>query len=225
MTTSRGILFNTEMASANWRGLKTQTRRPIALRDFTVSTTRGYAWEFRDRRGLWNSVSHERLLGKCPYGVVGDRLWQRETFSTCALDVYPFPKAWYRADFTKHDDPVKEKHILGCNGRQGDCWGCAAERGGKFKWTPSIHMPVEMSRISFTITDVRVQRLKDISDADVKAEGVPVVEVQGRIAGAYGPPPKCRFMPAAERFAERWDAVYGNASDNPFVWAITYRRA
>ena len=78
----RGILFSAPMVRANRAGRKTQTRRLVSLREFGPSTTSGYDWTFRDKRALWNDISPARLMEMCPYGVPGDRLWVRETWTS-----------------------------------------------------------------------------------------------------------------------------------------------
>ncbi|HUV48247.1 MAG TPA: hypothetical protein VMX11_04645, partial [Actinomycetes bacterium] len=110
---------------------------------------------------------------RCPFGVVGDRLWVRETFAC------PETVRYYRADDAGILPPGT-------------------------KWTPSIHMPRWASRLSLTITDVRVQRLQDISEADAEAEGL-----DGR-----------------DLFACTWVNLYGPKSwlTNPWVWAITFTK-
>jgi len=78
----------------------------------------------------------------CPYGVPGDTLWVRESW--CAADV---PSGFcYMAD------------------HPGDPRGLG--------WRPSIHMPRKASRLTLRITNVRVERLQDISEADAIAEGL-----------------------------------------------------
>jgi len=82
----------------------------------------------------------------CPYGTPGDRLWVRETFCDTGCQ-----RAVYRAD--------------------------TAVENWKYRiWRPSIYMPRWASRITLEITDVRLERLQDISEADAAAEGVEQVE-------------------------------------------------
>ena len=95
----------------------------------------------------WSVGGNRTLPGasnplRCPYGVPGDRLWVREAWRLPD----GAPKGWvdYRADDTRDG----------------------------FKWKPSIHMPRWASRITLEVTDVRVERLQDISEADAMAEGV-----------------------------------------------------
>ncbi len=85
-------------------------------------------------------------------------------------------------------------------------------------WRPSIHMPRWASRITLEITDIRVERLQEISYADAMAEGVPFTELppgQGR------PDPLHRA-----KFADLWESINGPGSweANPWVWVIEFKR-
>lgn len=156
------------------------------------------------KRIQWNPIVVDGYAGycdehgnhyKCPYGKPGDRLWVRETF--CWPEDYSIPI--YRAD--GEGLPPME------------CW------------YPSIHMPRAASRILLEITDVRVERLQEISEADAKAEGVKraILGVNGGISGQQtGQEPK----PYRQSFAELWQPINGPESwqANPFVWAITFKR-
>lgn len=88
-----------------------------------------------------------------PYAI-GDRLWVRETF---ALTQHGRPV--YRAD--ARDQAGARWHSI-----------TPGDPDGEVQWKPSIHMPRWASRLTLTVTDVRVERVQDISEADVKAEGL-----------------------------------------------------
>jgi hypothetical protein len=101
---------------------------------------------------------------------------------------------------------------------------CAQCRGHDMgpHWRPSIHMPRWASRILLEVTDVRVQRLQDISETDAIAEGI--------VAQEFASPDKFAFVlsRAQELFVDLWDSINGPRgfgwSANPWVWAITFRR-
>jgi hypothetical protein len=150
--TERPILFSGPMVRAILEGRKTQTRRVIKrlngrgeISEFGPSTTRGYEWHFRDKRGLWNDVDTQYILDRCPYGKFGDRLWVRETIARSGgyiqyvadgvVSKLPWPSHW-------KNDP-----------------------------RPSIHMPRHVSRIALEITGVRIERVQDITGNDVLSEG------------------------------------------------------
>jgi hypothetical protein len=131
--------------------------------------------------------------GRCPYGVPGDRLWVRET-----VNVLAGVEAVYAADNAK----VRGEGVMS--------W-----RDGT---VPSIHMPRWASRLTLTITDVRVERLQDISEEDALAEGC-----SGMGGTNYD---ECESP--SEEFRHLWDSINakrGHAwATNPWVWAITFER-
>lgn len=84
-------------------------------------------------------------------------------------------------------------------------------------WRPSIRMPKEAARIFLQVTDVRVERLQDITEEQAEKEG----------ATAYGPP-NCSGTSSRIAFAEIWDRTvkrkeYEWPSD-PWVWMIEFER-
>lgn len=142
------IIFSAPMIRALMAGRKTQTRRvlkPQPTLPWGSASHAGKSW--------W---THDSLTGdvietwRLRYAV-GDRLYVREAFSYETLDVdrNGFMPPWYWADG---------------NPRSGDY----------MRPKPSIHMPRWASRLTLTVTDVRVQRLQEISEADVLAEGCPL---------------------------------------------------
>ncbi len=159
MVSARPILYSPAMVKARHAGTKTQTRRPVTnllrfgkITEFGRSDTRGYDWHFRDKRMLWNDLRHDALLRYCPYGKPGDLLWCREPWFTARdfdhLAPRDIPKSspiWYAAD----GDPPRE---------------AGKTRAGRYlcRW---------MSRSTDRITEIRVPRLQDISEADAEAEG------------------------------------------------------
>lgn len=161
------ILFNGPMVRANREGRKTQTRRVAGLSKINAEPdawayggTRdgepGYGAEFHafKRRG-----SVELTLIRCPYGVEGDRLWTRETYSPRNLGGR---SAIYRAD--------------GIKGAASTVQYLATT------WVPSIHMPRWASRDTLEIISAHPERLHCITEVDVLAEGVTRELVSGIIS-------------------------------------------
>lgn len=130
---------------------------------------------------------------KCPYGIPGDRLWVRETFAD--LRGMGFGHKWaYRADTPEGSESDRIRIGYGV------------------RWKPSIHMPRWASRITLEITDIRVERVQDITYIDAKAEGVEYEK-------GYTDP--------REAFATLWNSInakrdYGWAM-NPWVWIIEFK--
>lgn len=124
----------------------------------------------------------------------GDILYVRETFIQAAAHIF-----WYKAD----DKPWMSKDLL---------------------WKPSIHMPKEAARIWLKVTDVRVERLQDITGLSVQKEGIEV------------DPNECasKFDFISELFLlfqKLWDSTIKKSDldsygwdANPYVWVIEFER-
>ena len=204
--TDRPILFSAPMVKALLSGTKTQTRRIIKLptkKEYVrpdmggwEATTVGgegcfYAngYAAPEKVAIWNQTT-----GTCvviPYQI-GDRLYVRETWAT--IKGYPRVIA-YRAD------------------------GCIAHTDLKNnRWRPSIHMPRWASRLTLEVTDVRVERVQDISEEDARAEGVGPLRHDGRMHNG---------LPASDGFADLWDSInekrgYGWRK-NPWVSVVSFK--
>lgn len=192
-TKERPILFSGPMVRALLDGRKTQTRRVVKPQPPEGVCRCPYAggWAHEHADGACSC----RLI-RCPYGWIGDRLWVRE--------------AWGLMDTQPSDGP--DRATLGYRA-DGDA---AAPNGRHQLWRPSIHMPRWASRITLEITDVRVERLQDISEDDAWAEGFPDPEGANR---EY--PDRARYW-----FRNLWGEINGKGSwdMNPWVWALTFRR-
>lgn len=231
----RPILFSGPMVKALLSGAKTQTRRLVGLDTLQVSNTPGYDLTWRGRAplrsiaqqrrhsgGCWQDVSTGRFLGLCPYGVPGDRLWVRETWASSRVHdttrpsglpmaAGEAPTTWYAADGTAEES-----------------W---LNRG---RWRPSIHMPRWASRITLEVTDVRVERLQDISEEDARAEGMdwaaPLVLPGERIDDDREDPREVGYGSgsfALQNFRKLWDSINGKRvpwATNPWVFAISFKR-
>jgi hypothetical protein len=209
------------MVRALLDGRKTQTRRAVKW-DITSNGLR-YDGDLGDilcqndylppsamlmdvRRGKqrYTISDHEGWEEECPYGKRGDRLWVRESFSP---HYFNHGKPAYRADWT----------------------GQVADIVREPKWMPSIHMPRWASRITLEITDVRVQRLQDISEADAQAEGVQPykhIGAEQRVPGPGFGGVLLMEQPHRLPFADLWDSINGEDAwtANPWVWALTFKR-
>lgn len=189
--TERPILFSGPMVRALLDGSKTQTRRVIN------------PVQPRDD-GMWPAGRDP--VPDCPYGKAGDRLWVREAWACTARGDF-YTKIQYRADgqsiehHWKYFDAVKR-----------------LDKEGKYR--PGIHMHRWASRISLLITDVRVQRLHDISEEDARAEGAirMVMDDEAKFYESDRGTFKCGF-------AGIWSHINGAASwdANPWVFAVSFR--
>jgi hypothetical protein len=208
------ILFTGPMVRALFAGTKTQTRRANHLRrlrrfgpvtEFGPSDTTGYDWHFRDSAMRWHDLRHAELLTYLPWQT-GGRLWVRETWTA------QMTHGWTIADARSR--MFQEKIFFQADGHD-------AIDG----WWPSIHMPREFSRLTLTVTDVRVERLQDISATDAQAEGTPCYVCDGPLDGSSEEDCHCFHRKAlAEDYSLLWEAINGPGSwdANPWVAAYTF---
>lgn len=190
----RPILFSAPMVRALLAGTKTQTRRIIKCPAY-------YQIEEKDDGKPWpwmydGERDRDHFL-PCPYGTPGDRLWVRE--------------AW-RAVWSSDDEPPRVFNAGYRFWYEAD----SPHQDGFGKLRPSIHMPRCASRITLEITDVRVERLQDISEADAMAEGAEPILV----------PPDGGSAPHVEGYRVLWESINGPGSwdANPWVWALSFKR-
>ncbi|MEH7827630.1 hypothetical protein [Gemmobacter denitrificans] len=96
------------------------------------------------------------------------------------------------------------------------CADLAADVRG-YPWRPSIHMPRWASRITLTVTDVRVQRLQQISEADAVAEGVSPISEPNDLKWEH-------YSPHGVAFAALWNSLHGHGAweANPWVVVPTF---
>ncbi len=215
----RGVAFNDDMVRAILEGRKTQTRRPVK----SVGHDNCLVIH---RNGVYTHVMDAPEHGLCPFGNVGDRIWVREAWAIlgnedgCSVD--------WNGNLC-HGDEKKAARIYraSCEQKPGDygLWSIPDDADWKprtvnekfdGRWCPSIHMPRWASRILLGITDVRVERLHDISEADAKAEGA--------FPATYKiTPPEAVYRVG---FGDIWRGIYGqdNWLSNPWVWVIEFKR-
>jgi hypothetical protein len=183
------------MVRALLAGRKTQTRRIVKPQPITLGDA--YSRSHSDD-GAWLGEGCGNGRIPCPYGQPGDRLWVREAWCKFPEDSRDGNGAqtYYRAD--PSNTTAEASRVMNRNG---------------VKWRPSIHMPRSLSRITLEITDVRVERLQDISEADAEAEGFEL-----------GSPP-CIYNPTGW-YRSLWEEINGAGSwgANPWVWAVSFKR-
>lgn len=223
--TEHPILFSAPMVRAILEGRKTQTRRVV--KGFEQAD--GFRQTLDSDKSIWLGKGGGQI--KCPYGQPGDRLWVRETMESDGDD-YWFPKTeanlWPNG--IEFPFPVE-------NGDYAPvvlAWMKKQSEAGRTT-VPAIYMPRWASRINCEITDVRVQRLQDISEEDAKAEGAECLcsiedAKADERARENGNMEEGYFSPKSyvDGFQRLWDSInaargYGWDS-NPWVWAVSFRR-
>lgn len=216
----RPILFSGEMVHAILEGRKTQTRRlvtPGAGQEWLTPATIDKVRRF-ERTGEWWTMAVEGgHIGsvRCPYGQPGDRLWVREAFAP--VDRNGHKCAARDAAFVVLSDGA-QKYRDGAYFPPLPKYQQGAFDG--IKWRPSIHMPRWASRITLVVTDVRVERLQDISERDACAEGV-------KPSGPTFEADDAEFGDARTAFHFLWDGINGKRapwSSNPWVWVVSFAR-
>lgn len=191
------ILFNTDMVRAILERRKTVTRRPIKPQPAGELRRMG---EDSCYPGYFAAAGEDRVY-RPPY-MVGDVLYVRETWSTSDGSYL------YRAWPGEGMEPENQD------------W---AMREMGLKWRPSIHMPREAARIFLRVTDVRVERLQEITSQQIDAEGC----CEYACDATTGKP-----APSGPSwFRIMWDKTikpvylssYGWEA-NPWVWVIAFER-
>ena len=209
----RPILFSTLMVQAILEGRKTMTRRIVkpqpdeddnmvlGLYHPTLVDSYGDIFPGTEKFGLSNE--HYSIPG--PYGKPGDVLWIRETWRP---RTHSFPTGYayeYKATAKEDGVPVDEP------------------------WKPSIFMPRQASRITLEITNVRVERLQDISDEDAVKEGIEVIHMAEPTVPIYKrydlKENKGTTNPFLS-FQTLWKSINGKDSwdANPWVWVIEFKK-
>lgn len=212
MKIERPMLYSTDMILAKLAGRKSQTRRIVKPRsaEMTALLINLHVGVDIDR------CKQELIRVHCPYGIVGDALYARETW-----------------DYA-HDE---------CGNPTGDSFGKylykANGDGNHGRWRPSIHMPKEAARIWDRITDIRVERLQDISPGDAVEEGIEYDNVDaemlegGELVADFknylwrdDPNYEDYYFPTyascIDSYRSLWESINGPGSweENHFVWVI-----
>ena len=236
----RPIIMDGESVRAILDGRKTQTRRiykPRAPAPYEIidELDDGRPWPFvMDDGGQY----HARV---CLYGKPGDRLWVKESFQILHVSIDPETgygdDVWPAERITKDD--AGGYWSVDFRATSSEAEYTTEDRG--FAWRSPLYMPRWASRVTLEVTDVRFQRLHDISEDDAQAEGVEMIGDVGCPCEGEdddpGPHIKgCSWShidvdpdndPYRAAFAVRWDAINGKRapwSNNDWVWAVSFRR-
>lgn len=187
------ILFNTDMVRAILDGRKSCTRR--ICKDANEYTVPDMEFYNADRRtyAVYNFVDKEHMeqlstAERTCPICTGDILYVRETWKEAPKGYYYY-EDWQRNDIADIT-----------------------------KWKPSIHMPKEAARIWLKVTDVRVERLQEITEVQAQAEGCN----SGLLTGA---------CTARGQFEDLWNSTVKKSDidrygwdANPWVWVIEFER-
>lgn len=207
------LIFAPQSIRAMLEGRKTQTRRVVKPQPSNDLDNLGDGITFRDMRSGRNY--------RCPHGEVGDLIWVREAFQPLLADdgEHGLESRWRESDYKTGKgwtvsypatDGIVEFYDMDTDSAFCD------------HVTPSIHMPRWASRLTLRITDVRVQRVQEISHHDAIAEGEPRV---GRCticdSGSWP-----EVESAEHFFMHTWDSINAKRGypweSNPLVWVRSF---
>ncbi len=206
----RPIVMTPQNAQKCHDGSKTQTRRivklprdrgtwePFFLEGSKCMTSDGSPGT--DMVCITNTKTGKTIA--CPFGQAGERLWVREPHA------WPGEEAYLFRGNPEHNALVQK-------------WR-SDPNYPKIKWTASIHMKREACRTVLELTEVRVERLQDISQDDAIAEGAPPSHPSiDCVSREFGYPDFPRSW-----YAQLWESINGAGSWglNPWVWVLTFRR-
>lgn len=203
------ILFNTEMVKAILDGRKTVTRRVVKYeKGFVRNIENVINGRCAFGVALFDYVSRMRVSKIPPYKP-GDMLWVRET--------------WLKADDGYHYKADIKVPSISEDLRK--------EYG--YKWRPSIHMPKETARIFLKVTDVRVERLQEITEEQCIREGFYGVRCHCNgteyactdcYNSGWQEPPFVDFMYMWDSTIKKQDLDTYGWDANPWVWVIEFER-
>lgn len=238
-------MFNAEMVRAILDGRKTQTRRVVKPQPEQYGADGAWLHPATDSEPQWATDLGDAIVWASPYQV-GDVLWVRETFFEAGNRYQEYPGddeyrgwssaglEWYSAD---GPPPVVGQNDWGItDGFHHDGRSFFPVCGGDYwRKRPSIHMPKWAARTFMRVTDVRVERIQDISDDDAKTEGAldwfyalsPDEQAKHFCDCSVALDGDKDGPDSRDAFAMLWDSLAKPGTtwaDNPLVWAYSFER-
>ena len=221
---AKPILLNTEMIRAIQDGRKTVTRQvlkphnPVKAKKFEYYQGSGLWYDDTFNEGDKDTHIKDYTVSCCWIGTkiyiqkyapykVGDYIYVRETWtpfcinkSTCVNALLSHSDYCFKASL--------DSKIYGCC----DTLSC--------KWRPSIHMPKKVARIFLRVTDVRVERLQDITSEQICREGIICEDpyILNGIEKRYA------FQSVWDSTVKKSDLAKYGWDANPWVWVIEFER-
>jgi len=237
--------MSAESVRAILAGHKTQTRRVMKPQPASAPDAAIVCWEPQNNISINMAHISDLALEYCPYGVVGDRLWVREEWRVDAWreerDLISVdykadgacPREWRQVDdedlferlrhqsFDDAKEAFNEQDIYIWEPGDSPC-----------RWRRALYMPRAFSRIDLELTDVRVQRVQEISEEDAIAEGVEPMHVDD-----FGQ----TWETHKRGYGVLWNKINGQRiitqesdmgtitglscswDSNPWVWVLTFR--
>ena len=214
------ILFTGDMVRAILDDRKTQTRRIIKkIPSFydLAAKLKSYGEEDYAFLDMADPIGTYPTLATCPYGKVGDTLWVREAWWD--LGFYSKGKWFGRTQA----DIVGPEYVA--DGEPEGPMAQAKRPSLVCKWRkrPSIHMPKWACRIFLEITNIRVERVQEITPEDCVSEGIDLIQGKRGLAAntAYRDySGQGKYCGAMDSFRTLWDSINAKRApwkDNPWV--------
>ncbi|RBM30534.1 hypothetical protein [Vibrio tarriae] len=208
------MIFNTDMVKALMAGDKVVTRRPAKLSSRSIE--QGVAFNnicqvFRSKEPyLYTVVLDDDFDHNATFSVpcrTGDLIYVRETFR-----------------LFNHSDECGCSDYCSCPPSGTPVYFATCGDDSESKWKPSIHMPRTASRLTLKVTDVRIEKVQDITEEQCWKEGIEHIDGQfdihqlSEMAKTFDG----TFEDAKALFACLWDSIYQNWNQNPYVWVIEF---
>ena len=233
----RPVVLTTEEVNAVLAGNKTQHRVPVDA-DHSISLT----YHSLEAGG----ASPERLDAlpfDCPFGNVGDRLWVQEDF-------IPDPPAGHDA-WEDEDSVTNYSQWDGCGSKLSEIpnrlrtsehviYKAGRDDPDSMMWFNALQMRKWASRLLLEITDIRIERLQDISEDDALSMGLSRLTKDSGRTYKYGLPDKDGFPGNDDygwhwsewdadhkvAFARYWESMQGKGAwdRNDWVWVIEFKK-
>lgn len=210
------ILFCTTMVQATLKEIKTNTRRICNIPDGWEYDGYGRITSYHPKKGKWGAIIRKGVGTDFPEVdivpakyQIGDILYVRETF---VIEGMCFNED---GTITHHEEPIVHYKADGEELTWFDEW----EDEVNVPWKPSIHMNKELARIFLRVTNVRVERLQDISVEDILKEGAPLITITVNNEDFINSKLKGWWY-------DLWTSINGKGAweENPFVFVYEFQR-
>ena len=214
------ILFNTEMVRAILDGRKSCTRRivkpqPQGKLCYRLAGSDYGTWGYPSKtaREIWGEAY------KLPDNITKDELNKRWNPPYHTDDILYVRETWHK--YTKRIGKGESCRLAEFYGYKASV---ANSEDAEEPWKPSIHMPKEAARIWLKVTNVRVERLQQITEAGIRKEGIEVDPKE--CVGKFDFISELFFL-----FQRLWDSTIKKSDldcygwdANPWVWVIEFER-
>jgi len=231
----KGIIFSAPMVQALLAGRKTQTRRLLKIENDRIPSDATAEQPYpEDHPHIWAILSRgigcDEYERATPFSL---RPHAVEYWRSASLPYAPGDRLYVREAWSHTGQGVWDIAAARMVGRSGVIYSADGKVPGAKYW-PSIHLPREFSRLWLNVTDVRVQRLQEISEADARAEGIAEYPCEGPHRGLdatywsaeRGHPEHGARTTPVSAFGALWNSLHTKPGetweDNPWIVAVSF---